>query len=57
MYAIKIYRNDKLVEQQECNTAEALLELINLANRAHNGARYEILRDDKVLVDAGVLDF
>ena len=57
MYTVKIYKNEELVEQQECNTAEALLEVIEMANKVYNGAHYEIWRDETVLVDKGLLDF
>ena len=55
-YELRIYDREKVIEAQNCDNATALIELINLANRAFNGYRYEVRRDGK-LIDDGVLDF
>lgn len=56
MYTLKIYKAEDMVEQQTTETAEGLMNLIDLANRVYYGDHYEIWRDD-VLVDRGLLDF
>ena len=57
MYALKIFNGNELLEQQECNGFANLKVLIDMANKAYLGRRYEIWRDGTVLVDKGRLDF
>lgn len=57
MYALKVYKNTELVEQQECNGFSNLKLLIGLANKTYKGYGFEIWRDGNVLIHKGLLDF
>ena len=56
-YTIKIFKGAELVEQQECCSAEAMIDIFKVANEVYNGCIIEVWRDEINLMHRGLIDF